>query len=99
MADSDQSALICWAQLPTDSSFQVTRPACDPRVDQQTWRIDFQVLACYFEAATIRPHTSTAPPSAGAQVGMELRAAINAPLPPPLHHLFGVDKRLIAPVD
>jgi hypothetical protein len=40
MADSDQSALICWVQLPTDSSSRVTRPACNPRVNEQAREID-----------------------------------------------------------
>src|ERR1700730_15945820 len=34
MANSDESSLICWFQLPTDGSFHVTRPAYAPRVDQ-----------------------------------------------------------------
>jgi hypothetical protein len=94
MADADPSTLIGRGQLPPNLGFHITYPACDPGVGQQSRRINFQVLACHLEPATIRPNASTAPLPAGAQVGVELRAAVNAILPPPFHDQFGIDKRL-----
>ena len=94
MANTDQSSLLRRFQLPTNLGFHVARPARDPRMDEQAWRIDFQIFANRFECAPIGTYACVAPFPAGAQVALEFRAAINAGLPPPLQHLAEIDQRL-----
>src|SRR5215469_10636753 len=94
VANSNQSALFGMFQFPSDGSPHITGPACDPCVDQQTRRVDFQIFANHFEAVALTIHSGTAPLSSSTQVAAKLLAAVDSSLPPPLHHLRGIDKRL-----
>ncbi len=61
VANSHEGALLGWFQLPANRGFHIARPASDPRLDDQAWRIDFQILANRFKCAPIGAHSRVAP--------------------------------------
>jgi len=61
VANSHQSALLGWFQLPANRGFHIARPAGDPRLDDQAWRIDFQIIANRFKRASIGAYSRVAP--------------------------------------
>ena len=63
-------------------------------MNQQTWRVDLQILAARLEVVAVWADSGRAPLSTRAQVTLKFRATIDAFLPPSLRNLSGIDERL-----
>src|SRR6202007_354933 len=97
MPDSDQGAFFRWFQFPSHTGSEFTRPACHPRVNQQSRCIELHILTASLKTVAVGTNTLAFPFPSSAQLVLKLRALIQALLSPPLHQLRGFNQRLKHP--
>src|SRR5215469_3357524 len=94
MTEPHERTFLVRMQLPTHRSFRLPGPAGDPRVNQQTRAVDFQILTRSLKVSAVRVDSYGAPFSAATQVALKLGRTIDALPAPPFQNLLGIHKRL-----